>query len=141
VAETRGPRDGGGRQAMTRYEVLESFPPGREPPRASLLRCVLETGRTHQIRVHMAHIGHPLLGDAAYGAGFKASAGTLAPQARAALAAMNRQALHAAEIGFVHPATGDRLRFEVPPPQDLAELLAALRVNGERTGPFEVDNR
>jgi 23S rRNA pseudouridine1911/1915/1917 synthase len=64
-----------GRQAVTRYEVLESFPPGEARARASLLRCVLETGRTHQIRVHMAHIGHPLLGDAAYGAGFKSLRG------------------------------------------------------------------
>lgn len=133
-----------GRDAVTRYEVLESFPPGEERPRASLLKCVLETGRTHQIRVHMAHIGHPLLGDATYGAGFKASAGTLGIAAQAALAALSRQALHAAELGFIHPATGERLHFEVPPPQDFAELIDALRVNDirpGRTAAREVDKR
>ena len=133
-----------GRAAVTRYEVLETFPPGEERARASLLKCVLETGRTHQIRVHMAHIGHPLLGDATYGAGFKASAGTLGLAAQGALAALGRQALHAAELGFVHPATGERLHFEVPPPRDFAELIDALRVNDIRPGRAtagEVDKR
>jgi 23S rRNA pseudouridine1911/1915/1917 synthase len=77
----------------------------------------------------MAHIGHPLLGDAAYGAGFKASSSTLGPGARSALAALGRQALHAAELGFIHPAIGDRMAFKVPPPPDFAELLLRLRVN------------
>jgi 23S rRNA pseudouridine1911/1915/1917 synthase len=117
----------GGREAATRYQVLEMFPPV-ERPRASLLRCVLETGRTHQIRVHLAHIGHPLLGDQTYGAGFKASARLLGPAGEAALARLGRQALHAAELGFVHPATGERLEFTTPLPSDFAELLAALRV-------------
>ena len=129
----------GGREAVTRYEVLETFPPGEARARASLVRCVLETGRTHQIRVHMAHIGHPLLGDAAYGAGFKASAGTLGAQAQRALSALDRQALHAAELGFIHPATAERMHFEVPPPADFAELLAGLRVNGGRDGRSDVD--
>jgi 23S rRNA pseudouridine1911/1915/1917 synthase len=129
----------GGREAVTRYEVLESFPPGAARARASLVRCVLETGRTHQIRVHMAHIGHPLLGDATYGAGFKASAGTLGSRAQSALAALNRQALHAAELGFVHPVTGERMHFEVPPPPDFTELLAALRVNERHAGRSDVD--
>lgn len=119
----------GGRAAVTRYEVLEAFPPGARP-RASLLRCVLETGRTHQIRVHVAHIGHPVLGDETYGAGFKASARTIGPQGEAALSRLGRQALHAAELGFVHPATGERLEFTTPLPRDFAELLAALRVIG-----------
>jgi 23S rRNA pseudouridine1911/1915/1917 synthase len=130
-----------GREAVTRYEVLETFPPGEARVRASLLRCVLETGRTHQIRVHMAHIGHPLLGDTTYGAGFKASAATLGTRAQAALAALGRQALHAAELGFVHPATGERMHFEVPPLRELAELLSALRVNGRQDGLSGVNER
>jgi 23S rRNA pseudouridine1911/1915/1917 synthase len=131
----------GGREAVTRYEVIETFPPGAARPRASLVKCVLETGRTHQIRVHMAHIGHPLLGDAAYGAGFKASAATLGAQAQAALAALGRQALHAAELGFVHPVTAERMNFAVPPPHDIAELLAGLRVNVGPDGQSDVDKR
>jgi 23S rRNA pseudouridine1911/1915/1917 synthase len=130
---------GRGRRAVTRYEVLESFPPGEARARASLLRCVLETGRTHQIRVHMAHIGHPLLGDAVYGAGFKASAGTLGTRAQRAIRALGRQALHAAELGFVHPATEERMAFEAPPPPDFGELLSALRVNGGQDGRSDVD--
>ena len=83
-------------------------------PVASLLRLTLETGRTHQVRVHLAHIGHPLLGDMTYGAGFKASARKLGEEAQAALAALGRQALHAAELAFVHPVTGKRLRVCQP---------------------------
>ncbi len=129
-----------GRDAVTRYEVLETFPPGGARPRASLLACVLETGRTHQIRVHMAHIGHPLLGDSAYGAGFKASASTLGRAAQVALRTLGRQALHAAELGFVHPATAERMHFEVPLPQDFAELLAALRVDAGKDDPNDMDH-
>ena len=132
-------KPGRGRRAVTRYEVLESFPPGEAGAKASLLRCVLETGRTHQIRAHMAHIGHPLLRDAAYGAGFKASAGTLGERAQRAIRALGRQALHAAELGFVHPATDERMDFEAPPPPDFGELLAALRVNGGKDGRSDVD--
>jgi 23S rRNA pseudouridine1911/1915/1917 synthase len=122
-----------GRRAVTRYEVLERFAAAGGgsgsggKPVASLLRLVLETGRTHQVRVHLAHIGHPLLGDATYGAGFKASARHLGSPARAALAALGRQALHAAELAFVHPVTGRRLQFESPLPADMADLVAALR--------------
>jgi 23S rRNA pseudouridine1911/1915/1917 synthase len=128
-----------GRAAVTRYEILETFPHGEPRARASLVRCVLETGRTHQIRVHMAHIGHPLLGDAAYGAGFKASSSTLGPGARSALAALGRQALHAAELGFIHPAIGDRMAFKVPPPADFAELLLRLRVNDRQEAASDVN--
>ncbi len=97
------------RDAITHYEVLETF---GTPPVASLLRCVLETGRTHQIRLHMAHIGHPLLGDMTYGSGFKTSERRLPEAARDALKSLNRQALHATLLGFEHPATGqaDALR-------------------------------
>ena len=123
-------RAGSGRRAVTHYEVLERLPAAgsaKARPVASLLRLSLETGRTHQIRVHMSHIGHPLLGDATYGAGFKASARQLGPEARAALAALGRQALHAAELGFVHPVSGRRLVFTSALPPDMARLLAALR--------------
>ena len=121
VAESRG------RRAVTRYEVLETFLAGGRKPLASVLRLVLETGRTHQVRVHLDHIGHPLLGDMTYGAGFKASARNLSPRARAALAALGRQALHAAELTFVHPVTAKRLSFTSPLPPDMAELAAALK--------------
>jgi 23S rRNA pseudouridine1911/1915/1917 synthase len=118
-----------GRHAVTRFEVLQRFTAGEPRPVASLLRLVLETGRTHQVRVHLAHIGHPLLGDMTYGAGFKASARRLPPGAQAALAALGRQALHAAELAFVHPVTGRRLAFESSLPADMASLMAALTVS------------
>jgi 23S rRNA pseudouridine1911/1915/1917 synthase len=119
-----------GRRAVTHYEILERF--GQRSgtaakPVASLLRLVLETGRTHQVRVHLAHIGHPLLGDPTYGAGHKASAGKLSAEGQQALAALERQALHAAELAFVHPVSGKRLAFESPLPPDMAVLVAALR--------------
>jgi 23S rRNA pseudouridine1911/1915/1917 synthase len=112
------------REAITHYEVLERF---GNPPVASLVRCHLETGRTHQIRVHLAHIGHPLLGDPTYGAGFRSSASRLAPAAKEALKSLNRQALHAGILGFEHPATGQALHFESPLPHDMTALLDALR--------------
>jgi 23S rRNA pseudouridine1911/1915/1917 synthase len=120
-----------GRRAVTHYEVLERFGGGGKvgtKPLASLLRLVLETGRTHQVRVHLAHIGHPLLGDETYGAGHKASARRLEPEAQAALATLGRQALHAAELAFVHPVSGKRLQFESPLPPDMADLVDALRM-------------
>jgi 23S rRNA pseudouridine1911/1915/1917 synthase len=121
-----------GRRAVTHYQVLERFGAkaqgkAKGGPVASLLRLELQTGRTHQVRVHLAHIGHPLLGDSAYGAHFKASARKLAPPAQAALEKLGRQALHAAELAFVHPVTGKRLAFESPLPPDMAKLAAALR--------------
>jgi 23S rRNA pseudouridine1911/1915/1917 synthase len=116
----------GGRRAVTRYETRERFGPAARPV-ASLLRLALETGRTHQVRVHLAHIGHPLLGDPTYGAGHKASARKLNGEAQAALAALGRQALHAAELAFVHPVSGKRLAFQSPLPPDMAALVAALR--------------
>ena len=118
--------DARGRRAVTHYEVLEIFSLQNEPL-ASLARCTLETGRTHQIRVHMAHFGHPLLGDALYGSGFKSKANRLPKAGRAALAALGRQALHAAVLGFEHPSTGEPLRFESPSPKDMQDLLDALR--------------
>ena len=116
-------RGAAARHAVTHYEVVKTF---GSPPVASLVRCTLETGRTHQIRVHMAHIGHPLLGDAVYGSGFRSAAGKLPPAAREALKSLNRQALHAALLGFEHPRTGEPLQFESPAPDDLARLLSTL---------------
>ncbi len=113
----------GARAAVTHYDVERSF---GTPAFASLLRCRLETGRTHQIRVHMAHIGHPLLGDETYGKGFKASIRKLPEKAQAALKTLGRQALHAAVLGFEHPLTGEPMHFESTPPADLAALIAAL---------------
>jgi 23S rRNA pseudouridine1911/1915/1917 synthase len=116
--------------AITHYEVLETFGPAGAEPVASLVECRLETGRTHQIRVHMAHLGHPLLGDPVYGTGFRTKADKLrrsAPEAADMLEALGRQALHAGLLAFAHPKTGRTLRFESPLPADLARLAAALR--------------
>ena len=119
-------REAAGRAAATRYEVVKTFTDDHGKPLASLVRCRLETGRTHQIRVHMAHIGHPVMGDATYGTGFAASKARLNETARRALERLDRQALHAAVLGFEHPRTGKPMRFESPPPADMASLLAAL---------------
>ena len=113
-----------GREAITHYIVEEVLDPGGE---VALVRCRLETGRTHQIRVHMSHRGHPLLGDAVYGNAFKTKASRLGEQARAALLALGRQALHASLLGFAHPRSGETLRFESPLPAEMADLVAALK--------------
>ncbi len=115
-----------GRAAVTRYQVVRSFPSGGAEAIASLLRLQLETGRTHQIRVHLAHIGHPLLGDPLYGAGFRSRARKLPNAAAEALAQLGRQALHAAALGFEHPLTGRKLRFESSLPRDMAALTERL---------------
>lgn len=116
-----------GRFAITHYRVLETLPGADGKPVASLVECMLETGRTHQIRVHMAHLGHPLLGDETYGAGFRTKTNLLTPAARDALEKLGRQALHAAELGFEHAGSGEFLSFESDMPADLAALLAAFR--------------
>ena len=114
-----------GRHAVTHWRRLRRFGAPAAPV-ASLIECRLETGRTHQIRVHLAHIGHPLLGDPTYHRGMGSKAARLGGQAQAALASLRRQALHAAALGFPHPVTGATLAFESPLPGDLARLLAAL---------------
>ncbi|WP_024507471.1 RluA family pseudouridine synthase [Bradyrhizobium sp. ARR65] len=116
----------GGRAAVTHYEVRKTFTGRDGKPVASLLACQLETGRTHQIRVHLAHIGHPLLGDAVYGPHFKTKASQLGPEAQAALAGLGRQALHAYLLVFEHPRTGQVLRWETPLPEDLLLLESTL---------------
>jgi 23S rRNA pseudouridine1911/1915/1917 synthase len=97
-----------GRQAVTHYQVIERF------TRATLLRCRLETGRTHQIRVHMSALGHPLVGDATYGK-------------RNSAPAFPRQALHAERLALVHPETRKTMSWQAKPPADMRVLLASLR--------------
>jgi 23S rRNA pseudouridine1911/1915/1917 synthase len=116
----------GGRPAVTHWEVLERYAGADGKPVASLLACTLETGRTHQIRVHLAHIGHPILGDTAYGTGFKTKASLLAPNACAALEALGRQALHAYLLRFEHPGSGEILEFHSELPPDLRRLHETL---------------
>ncbi|WP_423142018.1 RluA family pseudouridine synthase [Parablastomonas sp. CN1-191] len=107
--------DGRGKHAVTHYRTLEAL------RGAALIECKLETGRTHQVRVHLASIGHPLLGDPVYG--------RTPPRLRPLLHELGfaRQALHAAVLGFVHPVSGQALRFESSPPDDFSRLLAELR--------------
>ena len=111
-----------GRPAVTHYRVLERF------AQHTHLRVKLETGRTHQIRVHMSYIKHPVLGDPVYGG--RAQRGVGLPEAlRQKIAAFPRQALHARELEFVHPVTGAHLTFTREPPADMQELLEALRAH------------
>jgi 23S rRNA pseudouridine1911/1915/1917 synthase len=127
IAVTRGDD---GRRAVTHFEVLERFNGVDGKPVAALLALTLETGRTHQIRVHMAHAGHPVMADPVYATGFQTSASRLGIEARTALARLDRQALHAAFLAVEHPATAKRMAFESPLPADIASLLDGLRVDG-----------
>jgi 23S rRNA pseudouridine1911/1915/1917 synthase len=115
----------GGRHAITHWQVLQRFIGADGKPVASLLACTLETGRTHQIRVHLAHIGHPILGDATYSTGFKTKISCLGPQARAALQGLERQALHAYLLAIKHPETAENLAFRSELPGDLYRLRDA----------------
>ena len=119
------------REAITHYEVVERY---LEKPDAtslaSMVECHLETGRTHQIRVHMAHIGHPLIGDPDYGAAFRTKANLLPDAAKAVVNRFPRQALHAFMLAFEHPTTGETMHFESPLPADMGELVEALKAGG-----------
>jgi 23S rRNA pseudouridine1911/1915/1917 synthase len=116
----------GGREAVTHWEVLERYPGADGATLASLLACRLSTGRTHQIRVHLAYIGHPVLGDINYGSGYKTKAARLRPDAKTALEVLGRQALHAYMLGFAHPLTGESLEFRSELPGDLLRLRHSL---------------
>ena len=123
--------EGKGREAITHITLMERYPPllrGVDEAEAlvSLIECRLETGRTHQIRVHMAHIGHPLLGDGLYGSGFATKSARLPEGARTALELLGRQALHAALLGFEHPVNKEELVFESEPPLEFANLQSEL---------------
>jgi 23S rRNA pseudouridine1911/1915/1917 synthase len=128
----------GGREAITHWEVLERFLGADGKPVASLLACRLETGRTHQIRVHLAHAGHPLIGDSVYGPGFRTKIARLGPQAAAAVEALGRQALHAYLLAIEHPVTGRALEFRSELPGDLARLRTCLSTQAAALGPRSV---
>ena len=117
-------RPQGGREAITNYETLQRFGDPSKPL-ISLIRCRLETGRTHQIRVHMAHIGHAIVGDPVYGGGRSRAKG-LPDIVQQAVAGLGRQALHAASLGFVHPLNGQFHSYDSPLPDDMAVLLGTL---------------
>ncbi len=109
-----------GKPAVTHYRLLERFAAHTH------IQCKLESGRTHQIRVHMTHVRHPLVGDPAYGGRLRLPKGTT-EELRQALAAFNRQALHARRLTLEHPETGETLSWEVPLPEDMVQLIEALR--------------
>jgi len=113
-----------GRDAVTHYRLRERF-------RAhTALECRLETGRTHQIRVHMAHLKHPIVGDPLYGGSLKLPKGA-SPELIEALRGFRRQALHAEVLEFVHPTTGEPVRCQAPVPADMQQLLAVLRADAK----------
>ena len=118
---------GKGREAVTHWKVIETFGEAGGEPIASLLECRLETGRTHQVRVHFAHIGHPLIGDPLYAQGFKSKLHKIPEPARSRLAKLNRQALHATLLAFEHPVSGTLLKFNSHLPPDLAEIVTVLK--------------
>jgi 23S rRNA pseudouridine1911/1915/1917 synthase len=116
-----------GKRAVTRYALLDRFAGKERLPVASLVECRLETGRTHQIRVHLTRLGHPLLGDQVYGTGYKSKESQLGEDARRVLVRLKRQALHAYQLGFEHPVSKKAVLFESPLPPDLQKLADALK--------------
>lgn len=116
----------GGREAVTHWEVRERYAGADGKPVASLIECRLETGRTHQIRVHLAHIGHPILGDETYATGFRTKAARLPKATQEALQTLGRQALHAYLLAFQHPVSGEVLQFQSELPAPLARLRESM---------------
>ena len=116
-----------GRHAVTRSRILETL---GQPAAAALIECWLETGRTHQIRVHMAHCGHALIGDPVYGGRRKLSPKSIGQDGVAAVSGFSRQALHAASLGFVHPVSGEEMSFEAAMPADMSDLLRVMNPTG-----------
>ncbi|HIP22863.1 MAG TPA: RNA pseudouridine synthase, partial [Rhodobacteraceae bacterium] len=114
-----------GKHAITRIKAEATIGPEMKPV-AALVRCWLETGRTHQIRAHMSYVGHALVGDQTYGGKRAIPKDALSPEQAEALRSFHRQALHAATLGFIHPVSGESLRFEAPLPADIADLLRRL---------------
>ena len=121
----------GGRHAVTKLRVVQTVANGE----AALIECRLETGRTHQIRVHLETLGHPVIGDQVYGTALRLLPETAGETARTAAGAFPRQALHAVSLEFSHPANGERMRFESGYPDDMRTLLSALRDSGRPDGP------
>ena len=116
-----------GREAITHWRVLETYGADKTgKPVAALIACRLETGRTHQIRVHMAHIGHPLIGDPVYATGFRTKGALLPEAAQTAIAELGRQGLHAAKLEFPHPVTREQMAFESSAPADFEKVAVAL---------------
>lgn len=116
----------GGKHAVTHYRVLKSLSRGR----FSLVECRLSTGRTHQVRVHMAHLGHALVGDPLYGASVRWKKMALAPEIEHVMRSFRRQALHAYQLGFLHPTSEAEILLQADPPEDINVLFAALGEDG-----------
>ena len=112
-----------GKEAITNYNISDTY-----FEQITAIECRLETGRTHQIRVHMTHIGHPLIGDKTYGFGARKTLSNLNETAKKLVLDFNRQALHAKEIGFIHPRTGKYIEFTCKLADDIDDLLSKLKL-------------